>query len=120
MCSWLCMEAVAKLGLGSLAKTLPFVPLLGKKHVSLLVLFLLVLQPACWERITPTRKMFDIAKNWWNNESQCFLGLCKYSVCWEPTFLFVLVGFTQVICQGFGLWQIAATARFLCGASPLL
>lgn len=35
------------------SKTLAFVPLLGMKHVSLLLVFPLMLQPACWERIKP-------------------------------------------------------------------
>ena len=99
------------------SKALAFVPLLGRKHVSLLLVFPLMLQPACWERVTPTRKMFDIAKHWWNNDSQCFLGFCKYSAFWKPAFLFVLVGFAQGICPGLGLWQIAAALRVLHGAS---
>lgn len=82
-------------------KILAFVLLVGRKHIFLLLIFLLMLQPACWKRITPTRKMFDIAKHWWNNECQCFLGLWKYSVFWKPTFLFVFVGFMQVV-RGLG------------------
>lgn len=85
------------------SKALAFVPLLGRKHISLLLVLPLLLQPTCWERNTPTRKMFDIAKHWWNNENQCFLGFCKYSAFWKPAFLFLLVGFAQGICPGLGL-----------------